>query len=72
MPYKDLTTRREYDKKYKRKTRESKNALSNQTKETNKTNVDIHYYEHTGLPITATLKDGSIIYIKKRVRQSII
>jgi hypothetical protein len=70
MPYKDLTTRREYDKKYKRKTRESKNALSNQTKETN--NVDIHYYEHTGLPITATLKDGSIIYIKKRVRQSII
>ena len=26
-----------------------------------------YFYERTGLPITATLKDGSIIYIKRRL-----
>jgi len=33
---------------------------------------EIHYYERTGKPITITLRDGSIIYIKKRITQSII
>ena len=26
-----------------------------------------YFYERTGLPMTATLKDGSIIYIKRRL-----
>ena len=28
---------------------------------------DIYYYENTGKPITMTLRDGSIIYLKKRI-----
>ena len=29
-----------------------------------------YFYERTGLPITATLKDGSIIYIKRRITKA--
>ena len=29
-----------------------------------------YFYERTGLPITATLKDGRIIYIKRRITKA--
>jgi hypothetical protein len=29
-----------------------------------------YFYERTGLPITATLKDGSIIYIKRKITKA--
>ena len=29
-----------------------------------------YFYERTGLPITATLKDGNIIYIKRRITKA--
>ena len=35
-----------------------------------KEQTEIHYYERTGKPITMTLRDGSIIYIKKRITKA--
>ena len=83
MPYKDKTERNAYDKQRKRLAREKKylEEVSGRTTHiwsvlptpvhTNKATDEVHYYEYSKKPMTATLLDGTVIPLRRRVTQPI-
>jgi len=79
MPYKDKTERNAYDKQRKRLAREKKYSQEPTVGQsivwsvlpapvhTNKATDEVHYYEYTKKPMTATLLDGTVIPLRRRV-----
>ena len=67
MPLKDKTAYNEYMKECMRKVREKKynEGLTTPNMEC-VTPVEIHYLKHSGQPLTMTLTDGRVIYLKFR------
>ena len=72
MPLKDKTAYNEY---MKLKRREMRNKKYNEGLPTHNIVTqppdEIHYLKHSGQPLTMTLTDGRVIYLKYRVTQRI-
>jgi hypothetical protein len=79
MPYKDKSARNTYNKQRMRLAREKKyhEEVSGNTKHiwsvlpvpvhTNKATDEVHYYEYSKKPMTATLLDGTVIPLRRRI-----
>ena len=72
MPYSDKEKQREYNKQRMRRVREEIYKSGNTTQNiiTQPPN-EIHHLKHSGQPLTMTLTDGRVIYLKYRVTQHI-
>jgi hypothetical protein len=66
MPYKDRKKQNAYMKEKMRQIREKKYKFQDDNSSVILTNK-INYYEHSGKPITMTLLNGEVIYLKRRI-----